>query len=111
MHSGTASSIATDGGNAGDCLEQFRPRQLCCSPLGHDCSRQSFGTPAIHSGRILKGIFLPRALLAPRIGTLVVAYFIMTGILKVAEVLVNDPLLINRVKNLKENLNSLFWLG
>ena len=69
------------GANAGNCLQQFRPSQLCCSSVGHDCSRQSFGTPAIHGGRILKGILHPRALLAWRFGTLVVASFIATGAL------------------------------
>ena len=48
--------IAKDGGSAENCLQQFRPGPLCCSSVGHDCSRQSFGTPAIPGGRILKGI-------------------------------------------------------
>ena len=39
-------------------------------------------TPAVLLvSRILKGILLPRALLARRSGTLVVAYFISTGAL------------------------------
>jgi hypothetical protein len=61
-----------DGGNTEKYLQQFRPRQWRYSTVGHDCSRQSLGTPAIHGGRIQQSILSPppRALLSRRSSTL-----------------------------------------
>jgi hypothetical protein len=46
--------------------------------VGRNCSRQLCDTPAVHGGRIQQSILTPRALLARRSNTLVVAYFILT---------------------------------
>jgi hypothetical protein len=67
-----------DGANAGNCLQQFRPRQRRCSSVGRNCCRQLCDTPAVHGGRIQQSILCPRTLLARRFGTLVVGHFILT---------------------------------
>ena len=39
------------GASAGNCLQQFRPRQLRCSSVGRNCCRQLCDTPAVPGGR------------------------------------------------------------
>jgi hypothetical protein len=51
--------------------------------VGRNCSRQLCDTPSVPGGRIQQSILCPRALLARRSNTLVVAYFILTRALSV----------------------------
>ncbi|MFT5174031.1 MAG: hypothetical protein ACI8W7_002218, partial [Gammaproteobacteria bacterium] len=53
--------------------------------VGRNCSRQLCDTPAVPGGRIQQSILCPRALLARRSNTLVVAYFILTRALSVLQ--------------------------
>jgi hypothetical protein len=61
-------------------------RQACCVSrqlsVVHDCCRQSLGTFGVPGDRLLKGIVLPRALLARSCGTLDGAYVISTEVLR-----------------------------
>jgi hypothetical protein len=82
MHDRTKGTPKDPGQNKRRTRAPQHRRQLCCSSVGYNCSRQLFGTSAIPGGRILKGILSPRALLAQRCATLVVAYFISTAVLQ-----------------------------